>query len=235
MKCIRCLASLSLFALIVNAVGAPAASEKTGTGIEGVWQGTLKPPNAQLRVVFNISKNADGKLAATMDSPDQHSYGIPVSYISFKNGTLHLQSKQVHGVYTGKLSKDGNELVGDWVQTGTLPLNLKRTAASVKKSELPKQIYACDVCHIGRDRPGDCPVCGTKLIKWKEFMCPKCGPKSQADKAGSCATCKSLTESTSKVAAAHLQVCPSCKTIIGGGQSRPCPVCAKTKRKSAKS
>ena len=233
MQSVRGIICLSLLALTPNAVRATATKSTAGR-IEGVWQGTLNPPNAQLRVVFNISKNADGKLTATMDSPDQNSYGIPVSYLSFKDVTLHLQMKSIHGVYTGRLNTDGTELVGDWVQNGTLPLKLKRTSTSVKKPELPKQIYSCDVCHLGKDKPGDCPVCGTKLVKWKDFMCSKCGPKSQADQPGKCATCKAEMKPTEKLAAEHLtNVCPRCKAILGGGKGRPCPVCAKQKKQAA--
>ena len=44
--------------------------------IEGIWMGTLKVSVVELRIVFKINANADGTLAATMDSPDQGAENI---------------------------------------------------------------------------------------------------------------------------------------------------------------
>ena len=67
--------------------------------IEGFWEGKLKVPGTELRIVFKISKNPDGTLTATMDSPDQGVTGIPVEEVIFKDNTLRLEVKSAGGVF----------------------------------------------------------------------------------------------------------------------------------------
>ena len=66
--------------------------------IAGDWAGTLKPGNAELRLIVHV-KSSDGKLSATVDSVDQGVKGIPVDTITFADQML----------------KYGSELYGTWV------------------------------------------------------------------------------------------------------------------------
>src|SRR5512135_675488 len=75
-------------------------------GVEGLWQGMLKVPGTELRVVFHINKAADGKLSATLDSPDQGANGIPVEDCSFSNGKLKLAVKSIAGGFEGTMKND---------------------------------------------------------------------------------------------------------------------------------
>ena len=77
-------------------------------GIEGIWMGTLKVSVVELRIVFKINANADGTLAATMDSPDQGAENIAVSKVTFENGRLYLESKVIQGTYEGQIKEDGS-------------------------------------------------------------------------------------------------------------------------------
>ncbi len=94
--------------------------------IEGTWQGTLKAPGLELTVVFKISRKPDGTLAATIDSPDQGSFDIPVDEATFENGNLYLESKRIQGIFEGKIKEDGSTIEGQWKQGGELPLTVKR-------------------------------------------------------------------------------------------------------------
>ena len=71
------------FIIIGSAIFMVSAQEEIASasyipGIDGIWEGKLKVPVAEFRIVFKISKNSDGTLTATMDSPDQGVADIPV-------------------------------------------------------------------------------------------------------------------------------------------------------------
>ena len=92
---------------------APGCKGKSAKGIEGLWQGTLKVPGGELRVVFHINKAANGKLAATLDSPDQGARGIAVEECTFRNGKLTLAVKTISGGYEGTWEVPGTRSSGD--------------------------------------------------------------------------------------------------------------------------
>jgi len=112
--------------------------------IEGIWEGKLKVPGTELRIVFKISKNPDGTLTATLDSPDQGVTGIPVEEIIFKGNTLRLEVKSVGGIYEGKVSEDFLIIEGEWKQSGgTFPLTVNRVdkAVEILRPQVPKKPY----------------------------------------------------------------------------------------------
>ncbi len=116
----------------------------SASGIEGIWEGKLKVPGTELRIVFKISKNPDGTLTATLDSPDQGVTGIPVEEVIFKDNTLRLEVKSAGGVYEGKVSQDFLVIEGEWKQSGqTLPLTVKRVdkAVEILRPQEPKKPY----------------------------------------------------------------------------------------------
>jgi uncharacterized protein len=116
---------LPVACLLLLATGCKASAAK---GIEGLWQGTLKVPGGELRIVFHINKAADGKLSATLDSPDQGATGIAVEECAFSNGKLTLAVKTIGGGYEGTMKNDST-IEGKWSQAGvSLPLALKRIA-----------------------------------------------------------------------------------------------------------
>jgi len=112
--------------------------------IEGIWEGKLKVPGTELMIVFKISRNPDGTLTATLDSPDQGVTGIPVEEVIFKDKTLRLEVKSVGGIYKGKVSEDFLVIEGEWKQSGqTLSLTVKRVdkAVEILRPQEPKKPY----------------------------------------------------------------------------------------------
>jgi len=112
--------------------------------IEGIREGKLKVPGAELRIVFNISKNPDGILTATLDSPDQGATGIPVEEVVFKDNTLRLEVKSVGAVFEGKVSEDFLVIEGELKQSGgAFPLTVKRVdkAVEILRPQEPKKPY----------------------------------------------------------------------------------------------
>ncbi|HDQ99397.1 MAG TPA: alpha/beta fold hydrolase [candidate division WOR-3 bacterium] len=92
--------------------------------ITGTWQGTLATAPAKLRVVFNISRQ-DGRLTATLDSPDQAVRGVPVAGVEFAQGRLKLDVAAINAGFEGVI--ENGRLVGTWRQAGAeFPLELAR-------------------------------------------------------------------------------------------------------------
>lgn len=117
-----------------TAVAAPAAS------VVGDWQGTLTAGTTSLRVVLHIAQDKDGKLTATIDSPDQGGANMPVSAITFTSPDFHLESQQIASTFDGKANADNSEIAGEWKQgDSSFPLVFKRMAkktASINKTEI---------------------------------------------------------------------------------------------------
>ena len=105
-----------------------------GQEIIGQWNGLLKVPNGQLRVVFHVNKTENG-YNGTMDSPDQKVTGIPLGKVAFENSILKLEIPSAQISYEGALNKD-NIVVGKFTQGGqSLELDLS-------KETIQKQVYA---------------------------------------------------------------------------------------------
>jgi len=140
--------SLICLALIMassfSMIGFTQQQNNSEITIEGIWQGELKVPGTELRIVFKISKNPDGTLTATLDSPDQGATDIPVEEVIFIDNTLRLEVKSAGGVFEGKVSEDFLVIEGEWKQSGgTFPLTLKPVdkAVEILRPQVPKKPY----------------------------------------------------------------------------------------------
>lgn len=111
--------------------------------ITGKWNGLLKVPGMELRVAFNISLSGD-LYSATMDSPDQGAFGIPMTAAEFKDNSLKITHTMAGIVYLGTIGKDGI-ISGTFTQAGQVfPLNLTRDfiqKAETKRPQDPVQPY----------------------------------------------------------------------------------------------
>lgn len=81
-----------------------------GQDLEGAWQGTLKTPAAQLRVVFKITKAADGKFAGQGFSIDQNGQPIPMNSISVDGRTVKWKLDALNASYDGPSKSFGRSL-----------------------------------------------------------------------------------------------------------------------------
>ena len=101
------------------------ASSLHAQNITGTWQGTLKAPQRELRIVLKISLE-DDKLKAVTYSIDQGGQPLPASTITRDGSTIKMTVAMIGGSYEGKLSADGNSITGTWTQGVPLSLNLTR-------------------------------------------------------------------------------------------------------------
>lgn len=103
-------------------------------GPDGTWTGALEVGGKKLRLVFHVTRGADGALSATLDSPEQMAMGIPLDKVSYQAPTLHLEHAKLHAVFEGKVA--GDALTGTWTQGGaSLPLTLAR--GELRRPQLP--------------------------------------------------------------------------------------------------
>jgi pimeloyl-ACP methyl ester carboxylesterase len=112
--------------------------------IIGIWQGALKVPGGELKIVFKIFKAENGSLQATMDSPDQGAFDIPTSKVSFENDSLRIEASSIGGLYQGKVKLDFSTIDGQWQQSGmTFPLDLEKVeqAPKLNRPQEPQKPY----------------------------------------------------------------------------------------------
>jgi fermentation-respiration switch protein FrsA (DUF1100 family) len=146
--------SFLLFSLLfVTSASQPAIARASvatvlspqAAGVEGNWLGALDVGGFKLRLVLKISRSADGKLAATVDSLDQNAKDLTVDTITFQDGTLKFEMIALNASYAGTLSQDGTTLTGQFTQGGVLPLDFKRTTdlsqLELKRPQTPKKPY----------------------------------------------------------------------------------------------
>ncbi len=102
----------------------------------GSWHGDLAVGAQTLKVVVHIKRDGD-VFSATMDSPDQKAFGIPVSEISFTNDTLSLRIAAAGMSFKGVLNAQ-QQIVGKFMQGGaSLDLILERMS-ELQIQEKPK-------------------------------------------------------------------------------------------------
>jgi uncharacterized protein (TIGR03435 family) len=106
----------------------PAAATATpAQGIVGDWQGTLRAPQGELRIVVKITQPNPGALKVMDYSIDQGGQPIPASSASFADGVFKYAIEFIDGSYEGKMSADGKSIAGTWKQGGgSTPLVLER-------------------------------------------------------------------------------------------------------------
>src|SRR5678815_3690793 len=103
-------------------VGAVAAQTQN---LVGQWQGTL---DGKLRLVFVFAASGQGNtLTATMYSIDQSPMAIGATP-TVSGGNVRLVVAPAGISFEGKVSADGNSIVGTFTQgPGSIPLTLERT------------------------------------------------------------------------------------------------------------
>src|SRR5689334_23043931 len=88
----------------------------------GDWEGKI----GAIRLILHVAEN-DGKLSATLDSPDQGAKGIRCDEITTIGDSILVKLTIGNAAYSGLLNTDKNSITGTWKQGGQdVPLNFKR-------------------------------------------------------------------------------------------------------------
>lgn len=94
----------------------------------GDWLGLFSRGGVNLRVIIHVTAGPEGKLSATMDSPDQGDLkGLPLENVSFTDQRLRFALPAAKFSYEGELSPDASEIIGIWEQAGPVHLVFTRT------------------------------------------------------------------------------------------------------------
>lgn len=138
-----------------------------GQDITGQWNGVLEVRGMKLRIVFNISKSADG-YTSTMDSPDQGAKGIPVTITTFENPVIKLEITNAGIKFEGSYNKE-DTVVGTFKQSGmSFPLDLTRKINEKEKPVRPQEphkpypYYSEDV--VFENKEADIKLAGTLTL-----------------------------------------------------------------------
>jgi len=107
------------------------------TSFEGAWSGTLDAGEQHIQVVLHVS-NKDGKLSATMDSPDQGATGIPIDSVTVEGNRIRFSIHALTAAYEGILA--AGKIDGTFSQAGQkLPLVFERAVpkAAARRPQYP--------------------------------------------------------------------------------------------------
>ena len=106
-----------------------AASKKAAEKLRGEWSGLLTSPDAKYRLTLNITTNSVGAATGTMDSPDFGLRQIPLSGISYKDGSVRFEARGLTAFYEGASFNNSTSLTGQWHQAGqVLPLTFRKAS-----------------------------------------------------------------------------------------------------------
>ena len=146
-----------------------------GQAVTGDWYGVLKVQGMELRLVFHINESKND-YTATLDSPDQNAYGIPINSVSFENNLLTLKIDQLGAGYTGTLSSEG-KINGTFNQGGqSFPLELSKQKQEKKvlsRPQEPKKPYPYHVEEVRfKSDGGKIELAGTLTLPEKEGSFP---------------------------------------------------------------
>src|SRR5260370_27199156 len=135
--------------VVLPALAALTTCLACAQNIAGDWQGTLKPPGAELRVVLHIVKDGGG-FKASLDSVDQGANGIPVTSITLQDSKLNFTITSMSASYEGKSSADASLIEGSLSQGGaSFPLEFKRQTAPIKTEHKPAKPSDVDGAWLG--------------------------------------------------------------------------------------
>jgi uncharacterized protein len=119
------------------------APKPTLHGLDGAWKATL---SEKLHLVLHVRTTAATGTIASVDSPDQLSYGLTVNAIHRDGDEVGFEMTALGASFSGQVSKDGKSLVGQWSQGGrTTPVtfvhNDQADAGLPKRPQTPVKPY----------------------------------------------------------------------------------------------
>jgi hypothetical protein len=91
---------------------ASAAEKPSALDLIGKWEAAIEFGKFKFRLILRVAKTAEGRLAVTMDSPEQGQKGAPVNALLFNHPEVRFEIDQFGTAYNGKLSADQNEISG---------------------------------------------------------------------------------------------------------------------------
>jgi CubicO group peptidase (beta-lactamase class C family) len=116
---------IMLVAVLTLSAGALNAQD-----IAGDWQGTLKEMGRDFRIVLHVAKGEKAGWSGLIYYIDDSPEGSPVTSLTLKGADFRFAIDSDHVVYEGKLSPDGNKIVGAWTEGKDSPRTLELDRAT---------------------------------------------------------------------------------------------------------
>jgi hypothetical protein len=111
-----------------------AASKKAAEKLRGDWSGTLASPDAKYRLLLKITTNSMGAASGTLDSPEFGLRQIPLSGISYKDGSVRFEARGLTAFFEGASFNNSTSLTGQWHQANqVLPLSFSKSSTAPGK------------------------------------------------------------------------------------------------------
>jgi len=132
---------ICVFGILLTAGTTGALAEKDYAGI---WQGVLKVPGQEVRLVFKIKKAEDGGYTATMDSPDQGATDLRMDSVTVEEDAIVMIYKSAGIEARGTLQPDGEHMQVVFKQGGgEFPMELEKVekVEEVKRPQTPKKPF----------------------------------------------------------------------------------------------
>lgn len=156
-----------VLALQLILVAALSYAQAPASPVAGSWEGAIDAGAVKLRIGVVITVKPDGVLSATMDSPDQGAFDMPLGGVTFSDGVLRFALARANGAFEGRVNAAGTEIAGTWTQGMALPLVLKRVEklSRPNRPQEPKPPFPYRVEHVAIvNAPGQAVLDGTLTV-----------------------------------------------------------------------
>ena len=133
-------------------------SDGAENAVEGLWEGRLKYPGFESRVVFVVTSLPDGTFRANLLRPDESDEEIAVSRTAIMDRRVRFQVDSVSGYFEGELDPQGKRIEGKWNQgRWSQPLILKKVPEIVRlqRPQTPVPPYPYDQQEVTFVNPED--------------------------------------------------------------------------------
>ncbi len=128
----RVFAAARLLALAAALAAGNASAEEAA----GDWSGLLA---GRLHVIVHVTRDADGRYGATLESPDQGSFVLPAETVVADAEHFSFTIARIGGSFAGTWDAGKNGWVGTWTQGQALPLVLSPMTSRVAALAPPKR------------------------------------------------------------------------------------------------
>jgi pimeloyl-ACP methyl ester carboxylesterase len=111
-----------------------------GPQIYGTWLGSIDAGPTPLRIVFNLEYSPMRGVEGTVDSPDQGSFGTPITQAEIVGSTVTIAVKSLRLTFVGELAEDEQTIDGELEQAGeriALKLTKQRGPLNYRRPQDP--------------------------------------------------------------------------------------------------
>jgi hypothetical protein len=133
--------------LVVSLLAVPATARAQSVDPSGHWEGAITIPGGEIPFQVDLSKNAQGTVAATYSRPENNLNGLPLANVSLDGRKIKFELTVDGGVkFYGTLDADGKIIAGDvTARLGNAPFSMTRTgeariAAAAKNAPIGKDL-----------------------------------------------------------------------------------------------